>query len=113
MGIFAIKDVAIVDVKNGITIPEQTVIIMEDWIDKIGAQGKVGILESAEIINGHGLTLMPGLVDAHVHYFDAPVFGRLMIANGVLLVRDMGMPNDYIFPLRDELNRGETLGPEK
>lgn len=112
MKIFAIKDVAIVDVKNGITIPEQTVIIMEDRIDKIGAQGKVVIPESAEIINGHGLTLMPGLVDAHVHYFDAPVFGRLMIANGVLLVRDMGMPNDYILPLRDELNRGETLGPE-
>jgi imidazolonepropionase-like amidohydrolase len=55
---------------------------------------------------------MPGLVDAHVHYFDAPVFGRVMIANGVLLVRDMGMPNEYILPLRDELNQGKTLGPE-
>ena len=55
---------------------------------------------------------MPGLVDAHVHYLEAPVFGRVMIANGVLLVRDMGMPNDYILKLRDELNRGETLGPE-
>ena len=43
---------------------------------------------------------------------DAPVFGRLMIANGVLLVRDMGMPNEYILKLRDELNRGEMLGPE-
>ena len=40
------------------------------------------------------------------------VFGRLMLANGVLLVRDMGMPNEYILPLRDSLNRGETLGPE-
>jgi imidazolonepropionase-like amidohydrolase len=55
---------------------------------------------------------MPGLIDAHVHYFDAPVFGRLMIANGVLLVRDTGMPNEYILPLRDQLNHGETLGPE-
>ena len=55
---------------------------------------------------------MPGLVDAHVHYLEAPIFGRLMIANGVLLVRDMGMPNEYILRLRDELNRGKTLGPE-
>ena len=55
---------------------------------------------------------MPGLVDAHVHYLDAPVFGRVMIANGILLVRDMGMPNEYILKLRDELNRGEILGPE-
>jgi len=55
---------------------------------------------------------MPGLADAHVHFLEAPIFGRLMIANGVLLVRDMGMPNEYILKLRDDLNRGETLGPE-
>jgi imidazolonepropionase-like amidohydrolase len=35
-----------------------------------------------------------------------------MLANGVLLVRDMGMPNEYILPLRDQLNSGEILGPE-
>ena len=55
---------------------------------------------------------MPGLVDAHVHYYDPAVFGRLLIANGVVLVRDMGMPTDAILNVRDTLNRGETLGPE-
>lgn len=110
--IYAITDVAIVDVENGIAVPGQTVIVVGDRIDKVGAQEKLDIPEGAEIISGHGLYLMPGLVDAHVHYFDAPVFGGLMIANGVLLVRDMGMPNEYILKLRDELNRGETLGPE-
>ncbi len=55
---------------------------------------------------------MPGLVDAHVHYYDPPVFGRLMIANGVVLVRDMGMPTDYIVTMRDGLNGGAALGPE-
>ena len=110
--VYAITDVTIIDVENGIAVPGQTVIVVGDRIDKIGAQEKVDIPEGAEIIKGHGYYLMPGLVDAHVHYFDAPVFGRLMIANGVLLVRDMGMPNDYILKLRDELNQGETLGPE-
>jgi len=51
-------------------------------------------------------------VDAHVHFFDPEVFGRLMIANGVLLVRDTGLPTEAVLPLRDELNRGELLGPE-
>jgi imidazolonepropionase-like amidohydrolase len=109
---YAITDVAIVDVENGIAIPGQTVIVMGDRIEKIAAQGELDIPQGAEIIDGHGLYLMPGLADAHVHYFEAPIFGRLMIANGVLLVRDMGMPNEYILKLRDELNRGETLGPE-
>ena len=110
--VYAITDVAIVDVENGITVPSQTVIVVGDRIDKIGAQGKLNIPEGTEVIDGHGLYLMPGLVDAHVHYIDAPVFGRVMIATGVLLVRDMGMPNEYILELRDELNRGEILGPE-
>ena len=110
--IYAITDVAVIDVEKGIVISGQTVIVVDDRIDKIGAQGIVEIPKDAVIINGDGLYLMPGLVDAHVHYFDAPVFGRLMIANGVLLVRDTGMPNEYILPLRDKLNRGETLGPE-
>lgn len=110
--IYAIVNITIVDVKKGIPLPGQTVLVVNDRIDQIGAQGKVKIPKGATIINGQGLYLMPGLVDAHVHYFDAPVFGRLMIANGVLLVRDMGMPNEYILPLRDQLNRGEILGPE-
>jgi imidazolonepropionase-like amidohydrolase len=104
--------VSVIDVKNGVAISGQTVIVVDDRIDKIGTHGKVDIPKGAVMINGHGLYLMPGLVDAHVHYFDAPVFGRLMIANGVLLVRDTGMPNEYILPLREQLNRGETLGPE-
>jgi len=109
---YAITDVAIVDVEIGTVVPGQTVIVVDDRIDRIGPQGKIAIPTDAETIDGHGLYLMPGLVDAHVHYLEAPVFGRLMIANGVLLVRDMGMPNEYILKMRDELNRGDTLGPE-
>ena len=108
---YAITNVSITDVENGITIPGQTVIIVAEQIIQIGRQENVPIPPGTTVIEGEGLYLMPGLVDAHVHYYDAPIFGRLMIANGVLLVRDMGMPNEYILPLRDELNRGETLGP--
>jgi imidazolonepropionase-like amidohydrolase len=110
--IYVITNVTLVDVEKGTAVPGQTVIVVDDWIDKIGAQGNVDIPKEAVIINGRGLYLMPGLVDAHVHYFDAPVFGRLMIANGVLLVRDTGMPNEYILRLRDELKSGQMLGPE-
>lgn len=109
---YAIKNVTIVDVENGVAIPEQTVIIVDEQITQSGGRENIPIPQGATVINGEGLYLMPGLVDVHVHYYDAPIFGRLMIANGVLLVRDMGMPNEYILPLRDELNRGETLGPQ-
>jgi imidazolonepropionase-like amidohydrolase len=111
-GIYAITSVSVVDVENGIVIPMQTVVVMDGRIAQIGGSGTVNILQGATVIDGQGLYLMPGLVDAHVHYFDAPIFGRLLLANGVVLVRDMGMPNDDILPLRDALNQGEILGPE-
>jgi imidazolonepropionase-like amidohydrolase len=110
--IYRIPEITIVDVENGVTIPGQSVKIVGDRIESIGLPGGPDVPERTQTINGRGLFLMPGLVDAHVHYLDAPVFGRLMLANGVLLVRDMGMPNEFILPLRDALNRGEILGPE-
>jgi imidazolonepropionase-like amidohydrolase len=109
---YAIMGAAVVDVEKGIVLPNQTVIIEDGLIQAVGPRVELSAPKGAHMIDGRGLFLMPGLVDAHVHYFDPPVFGRVMIANGVLLVRDMGMPNDYILKLRDELNRGETLGPE-
>ena len=108
----AITGVAVVDVEKGIVLPDQTVIIADGLIQAVGPRAGLSAPKRANVIDGRGLYLMPGLVDAHVHYLEAPIFGRVMIANGVLLVRDMGMPNDYILKLRDELNRGETLGPE-
>jgi imidazolonepropionase-like amidohydrolase len=110
--IHAITAVTIIDVKKGAPVPGQTVIVVNDRIEQVGPQGKINIPQGAKTIDGHELYLIPGLVDAHVHFLDAPVFGRVMIATGVLLIRDMGMPNEYILPLRDQLNRGETTGPE-
>jgi imidazolonepropionase-like amidohydrolase len=110
-GVYAITQVSVVDVNNDVVIPA-TVIVIDGRIAQIGKNGTVNIPQGATVIDGQGLYLMPGLVDAHVHYFDAPIFGRLMIANGVVLVRDMGMPNDDILPFRDALNQGEALGPE-
>jgi len=107
-----IVDVTIVDVEKGTAVPGQTVIVSGERIETIGATATIDVPARAEVIEGQGLFLMPGLVDAHVHFFDPEVFGRLMIANGVVLVRDTGMPTEAVLPLRDELNRGDVLGPE-
>jgi imidazolonepropionase-like amidohydrolase len=109
---YAITHVTIMDVERGVSIPGQTVLIQGDRIQRIGPAAAVRVPASAQIVDGRGLFLMPGLVDAHVHLLDPTVFGRVMLANGVLLVRDMGMPNEFILKLRDQFNRGEILGPE-
>jgi len=40
---YAITNVSLVDVENGIVLPSQTVIVVDDRIEKIGAHGKVDI----------------------------------------------------------------------
>jgi imidazolonepropionase-like amidohydrolase len=109
---YTITGVAVVDVEQGIVLADQTVIVVGDRIQKIGSRSEVAAPKDSRLIDGGGLYLMPGLVDAHVHYYDPPVFGRAMIANGVLMVRDMGQPTDVVLNLRQELNSGTLLGPE-
>lgn len=109
---YAISNVAVVDVENGAVLHDQTVLIVEDRIEKVVSRKKLTIPEGTQIIDGKGLYLMPGLVDAHVHYFDAKTFGPLMVAHGVVMVRDMGNTNKQALTLREKLKKGEILGPE-
>jgi imidazolonepropionase-like amidohydrolase len=109
---YAITGVAVVDVEQGSILPDQTVIIEDDLIRTVGLRTEVTVPDGTHMIDGRGLYLMPGLVDAHVHYFDPEVFGRVLIANGVLLARDMGLPTKQAVKLRDSLKRGELIGPE-
>ncbi len=109
---YAITNVAVVDVEQGTILPDQTVIIEGELIRSVDSRAEVAMPDGAHVIDGQGLYLMPGLVDTHVHYFDPEVFGRVLIANGVLLARDMGLPTRQALTLRDSLKRGELIGPE-
>lgn len=107
-----ITGVSVVDVETGIVLPDHTVVIEDGVLQAVRPSGEIRPVRGAHVIDGRGLYLMPGLVDAHVHFFDPASFGRMMIANGVVLVRDMGQPTEQALQMRDALNRGEMLGPE-
>jgi len=108
----AIIGVAVVDVASGTIVPEQTVLIAGGVIEALAPADVAVVPAGARVIDGRGLYVMPGLVDAHAHYFERETFGRLYVASGVTLVRDMGMANELIFPLRAEIAGGSALGPE-
>jgi imidazolonepropionase-like amidohydrolase len=108
----AIVDVTVIDVAEGVAVPGQTIVVVGDRIERMGPVAEIELAGDASILDGRGLYLVPGLVDAHVHFLDASTFGPLMIANGITLVRDTGMPTDFVLELRSGLNRGDLLGPE-
>jgi imidazolonepropionase-like amidohydrolase len=109
---YAIVGVTVVDVEAGILVPGQTIVTSGEAIQAVGPRPEVSVPAGSTVIDGQGLYAMPGLVDAHVHYLDPEVFGRVLLANGVLLVRDMGQPTEQVLQMRAALNRGEMLGPE-
>ena len=112
--ILAISDVTVIDATGAPAKPNMTVIITGDQITRIAKTGEVAIPKNAQVIDGKGKFLIPGLWDMHVHtvwkglpekYF--PMF----IANGVTGVRDMASDLGLLKQLRKDINEGKLMGP--
>lgn len=106
---YAFTDVSIIDVENGVSIPHQTVTVHKNRITEVASSGKVDIPANAIKIDAHGMYLMPGLVDMHVHAQSVQDLA-LFVANGVTTVRNMrGSP--IHLALRQFISEGRLLGP--
>ncbi|MFN3968977.1 amidohydrolase family protein [Flavobacterium sp.] len=64
-----ITNVTVADVEKQKLIPNQTVVVTKDLISNIQSSTKIKIPANATIIDGKGKFLFPGLVDAHIHFF--------------------------------------------
>jgi len=65
-----IKNVSVIDVKTGKAIPGQSVVINNERIEYVGPANKA-TATNIEVIDGTGKYLMPGMVDAHIHFFQS------------------------------------------
>jgi len=66
-----IKNVTLIDVKTGKAIPAQSIVIKGERIETIAAAKKIKEPTGAVIIDGTGKFLMPGMIDAHIHFFQS------------------------------------------
>ncbi|MBI3062628.1 MAG: hypothetical protein HYY83_11705, partial [Deltaproteobacteria bacterium] len=98
----------LIDGNGGSPVENATVIIEGNRIKRV-ASGKVDFPREARVINAAGKTILPGLIDNHVHYRD--FYGELFLAYGVTTVRDLGNPLDWILAQRDAVNLGKVAGP--
>ena len=118
-----IRNVSVLDVENGRTVPDRDVLLRGDRIAAIGVGGQLPAVEGAREIDGRGRTLLPGLVDAHGHVsldsgpsweFPSPDIEanlRSYLYSGVTTVLDPGDGTPDAFQRRDRIARGELLGP--
>jgi imidazolonepropionase-like amidohydrolase len=112
------------DARSGRNLANQVILIKGDRITDVGAADRIQVPQGARVIDLSNATVLPGLIDRHVHLMQEqyPNDGRAFaiglnyaIRNlyaGFTTVQDMGSPYTWaIIELRDAINKGLVMGP--
>lgn len=127
----AIQHVRLID-GTGAVHERATVMVRGSKISAVGSTRAMTISKGTMRINGRGLTILPGLIDCHVHLClggEADVVGTLeseqpsltllkstsrakaTLDAGVTTVRDVGARDHSIFALKQAVDSGLVPGP--
>ncbi|HCG94227.1 MAG TPA: Xaa-Pro dipeptidase [Halieaceae bacterium] len=126
-----IKGATILDVTNGDMLKNHVVIVKDGRIDAVSPARSADIPKGIEVIDLQGHTLLPGLIDMHVHLtFGGGYHGyeRLKLTDerrailgvvhakqtlmaGFTTVRNVGAGSFGDVALRDAINDGDIPGP--
>lgn len=105
----AIRNVSVLDMTGAPVRAAATVLVSGS---KIAAVGKrIPIPAGAQIVDGTGKFLIPGLWDMHVHLWEQDPMLALYVVHGVTGVRDMGSDFRLTKKWRDEVAAGKRIGP--
>jgi cytosine/adenosine deaminase-related metal-dependent hydrolase len=109
-GPVAFKDVKLYDSDARVFREDETVVVADGHIADVGPAASVAIPANAQVIDGHGKTLIPGLWDNHQHYGDDST-GPLLLASGITSARDPGNLPVESTARRKRIEAGQLLGP--
>ena len=96
------------DAQSAKILEDQSVVVAGNRIRSVGPANQVAVPESAEVIDGSGKTLLPGLWDMHAHVADND--GLLNLAAGVTTVRDLANDIDTLLARRKRIEEGKEIG---
>jgi imidazolonepropionase-like amidohydrolase len=118
-----IKNTTVIDGTGAGPLERVNILIRGDRIVSLGSQ--VNAQDDAEVIDGTGKFVIPGLIDVHVHLQFPVVFQltpeqkeivishtpKAFLYNGVTTVLNVSAPNDWILPLREAQRAGRLTAP--
>ena len=117
-GSVVLRGARILTMKGSEIIPKGDIVVTNNRITAVGAQGAVTIPSGAKIIDVTGKTILPGYVDIHAHMW--PAFGvhrsqpfeyLVNLAYGVTTTRDPQTSTTDVLSYEDMVETGEFIGP--
>jgi hypothetical protein len=127
--IIALTNVNVIPMDKEQVLSDQTVIVIDGKISRIGSTASIRMPSGATKIDGTGKYLIPALSDMHVHMIgldynllfppDAQLtaeqldYNKILfpyVANGVAIVAVMTALEDQL-TIRDQIAKGEVIGP--
>ncbi len=109
-GPVAFADVRIYDAPGRRFLAHQTVVVEGSKIVAVGPAKEVKIPAGAQVFDGKGKTLVPGMWDCHMHFGD-DFTGPQELSLGVTSVRDPGNNNPLTIDRRERAKAGLLLTP--
>ena len=97
----------VIDVRNGDLIRNAVILIRGDRIESINDEASLP--PDATELDASGKYIIPGLIDAHVHYKNFS--GPLYLNHGVTTVVSLGDTYDWIRAQKEGIRRGIIFGP--
>ena len=88
--VIAIQNVRLIDGTGNDPVSNAVVLVENNTITAIGESGTVTIPRDAAVVEGRGMSLLPGFIDAHFHLDGNNRFPILFLQHGVTSVRDPG-----------------------
>jgi imidazolonepropionase-like amidohydrolase len=92
-------------------VEDQTVVVDKGLIVAEGSAATVAIPAGAQVIDGRGKTLVPGLWDSHQHFGDDST-GPFLLSLGITSARDPGNDNALTIARAKRRAAGELLSPK-
>ena len=107
----ALTHVTVIDVRSGSAKRDMTVIILGSRIEAVGPTRATRMPKQAQVVDGRGQFLIPGLWDMHIHVGGDDRALRLLLASGITGARDMGGDVAELTQSRRRIKSEDLVGP--
>ena len=106
----AIINVKLFDADGLRFLDNQTIVVDKGVITKVGPSAEIKPPTGAQVVDGEGRTLVPGMWDCHMHVAD-DYTGLQELSLGVTSVRDPGNDDVRTIDRRERAAKGDLLAP--